>query len=63
MIQYDNRGNIRKGITATKLRNLFGLFSDLYNQMLRQEEEQLTEDQMDTLRTARIRIVYECGRE
>ena len=50
-------------ITTTKLRKLFGLFTDLYNDVKRQDEDQLTAAQKQALTTARIRMVYECGRE
>ena len=52
-----------KIITSTKIRKLFGLFIDLYNEIKRSGEEELTDDQMQVLTSARIRIVYECGRE
>lgn len=52
-----------KVITSTKLRNLFGLFSDSYNSCLRMESNELQDEQLSALRAARVRIVYECGRE
>lgn len=52
-----------KVITSTKLRNLFGLFSDVYNQCLRMDSNELSAEQIAALRSARVRIVYECGRE
>ena len=52
-----------KPITSTKLRKLFGLFIDLYNEIKRSDAEMLTEDQLQVLTSARVRIVYECGRE
>ena len=52
-----------KQISTTKLRNIFGLFADLYNQTLRTENKQLTKEMQDILRSARVRIIYECGRE
>lgn len=51
-----------KPITKTKLRKLFGQFSTLYNNVVRQSED-LTEAQVDLLTQARIRIYYECGRD
>ena len=50
-------------ITSTKLRNIFGLFADLYNQLLRADGKELTDDMIAVLRSARVRIVYECGRD
>lgn len=52
-----------KVITSTKLRNLFELFSETYNQCLRLDGDELTEAQVSALRNARVRIVYECGRD
>ncbi|MDO5325217.1 MAG: type III-A CRISPR-associated protein Csm2 [Clostridia bacterium] len=52
-----------KPITTTKLRNLFNLFAEVYNESLRMEGDKLTAAQIDALRTARVRIVYECGRD
>ena len=57
------RNNSFKPITTTKLRKLFGLFVDLYNEIKRSDSDTLTESQLQILTSARIRIVYECGRD
>ena len=51
-----------KPITSTKIRKLFGLFTDLYNEIRRSEDAELNTEQIQNLTTARIRLVYECGR-
>ena len=59
----NNRPDKQKAITSTKIRKLFGLFIDLYNEIKRSDYDTLTESQMQVLTSARVRIVYECGRE
>ena len=56
----DPRNN--KPITNTKIRKLFGLFTDLYNEIKREDAEELNPEQLQALTTARVRLVYECGR-
>ena len=51
-----------KHITSTKIRKLFGLFTDLYNAIRRDSTEELKNEYLQGLATARIRLVYECGR-
>lgn len=51
-----------KPITSTKIRKLFGLFTDLYNEVKRNDSPELNPEQLQSLTTARIRLVYECGR-
>ena len=51
-------------IGSTKLRNLFGLFCDLYNEVQHAANNaQLNSEQVTVLTTARIRMIYECGRD
>ena len=59
----NDRPDKQKAITSTKIRKLFGLFIDLYNEIKRSDNDTLTESQMQVLTSARVRIVYECGRE
>lgn len=56
----DPRNN--KPITSTKIRKLFGLFTDLYNEVKREDTAELKPEQLQSLTTARVRLVYECGR-
>ena len=50
-------------ITTTKLRNLLSLFSETYNECLRSDADLLSDAQISALRAARVRIIYECGRD
>ena len=50
-------------ITSTKIRKIFGLFTDVYNGVKRAADHSLNADQIQALSTARIRMVYECGRD
>ena len=56
----DRDGKLK--LTTSKLRNLFGAYCDLYNEIARQAGP-LTSTQKDALTVARIRIVYESGRD
>lgn len=54
----------RKGvITTSKLRSLFSLFTETYNEVARGDQEKLSREQMNDLNAARVRIYYEIGRE
>ncbi len=51
-------------LTSTKLRKIFGLFVDTYNEVKRNRgNDQLTDQQVRALEAARVRVIYECGRE
>lgn len=50
-------------ITTSKLRSLFAMFSELYNQVSLSDQQILNRDQINTLKTARVRIYYEIGRD
>ena len=49
-------------ISTSKLRNFFGLFSDMYNDVKRASYAELTSEQVTEITGARIRMIYECGR-
>ena len=57
------RGDDRRVITTTKLRSLFSLFADLYNEVARTDRDKLSKDQVNELSAAKVRIYYEIGRE
>lgn len=56
-------GRRSDAITTSKLRSLFGLFSQLYTDVLHGDSETLTLEQQNVLLSARVRIVYEIGRD
>lgn len=53
----------RGTITTTKLRNLYALMNEPYHEALRTDGDKLSESQLMHLRSARVRILYECARE
>lgn len=59
----NNLQNAGKVITNSKLRNLFGLFSNLYDEVLRSDAAELTNIQQRKLAAARVRIIYEIARD
>ena len=58
----ENRDHKKSKITSTKIRKLFGLFTDIYNEVKREDATELKPEYLQSLSTARIRLVYECGR-
>ena len=54
--------NYRK-ITTSKIRNLFGFVSDIYNAENLRDEPELLPESKNALTMMRIRVVYEAGRE
>lgn len=57
-----NDGSIGK-ITTTKLRKFFATFSEAYDEVCRTQDEKLTKEQQELITVARVRMVYECGRD
>ena len=50
-------------ITTSKLRSLFSLFTETFNEVTRGDQKKLDKDQLNDLNVARVRIYYEIGRE
>ncbi len=50
-------------VTTTKIRKILSLLTDIYNTEILRTEETLTDESITKLQLARIRIVYECGRD
>lgn len=50
-------------ITTSKLRSLFSLFAETYNQVSRGDQDKLDQDQQKALNAAKVRIYYEIGRD
>lgn len=50
-------------ISTSKLRSLFSLFTDMFNDITRSDQKTLTAEQVNALRSAKVRIYYEIGRE
>ena len=50
-------------VTTSKLRNLLGMVSDVYNDVLNVKEEKLGRDIIERINYMRLRFYYEAGRE
>ncbi len=50
-------------VTMTKLRNLLAMATDIYNEVMNQKSENLTEDLCSRIEYLRVRFLYEAGRE
>ena len=53
----------RSRLTTSKIRNLYSLVSDIYNSENLRDEPELLPESVTGLNMARIRMVYEAGRE
>ena len=61
--EIENNDRRQKVITTSKLRSLFSLFSETYNEVVRGDQEKLTPSQISVLSAAKVRVYYEIGRE
>ena len=52
-----------KNITTSKLRKILSLFMDVYNTETLRTDEAIAQENVTRLQLAKIRLVYECGRE
>lgn len=50
-------------VTTSKIRNLLAMTSDIYNEVLNNSEEKLSEDICARIEYLRVRFIYEAGRE
>lgn len=50
-------------VTTSKLRNLLAMTADIYNQILNQHEERLSEEICSRIEYLRVRFLYEAGRD
>jgi CRISPR-associated protein Csm2 len=50
-------------LTTSKLRNIFSIVSEIYNDVLSEKSERLTRKIQDRIMHLKVRLVYECGRE
>ncbi len=50
-------------VTTSKIRNLLGMTADIYNDVLKNREEELPNEITGRIRYLKIRFVYEAGRE
>lgn len=59
----DRRGYSIPLVTMTKLRNLLGITVDIYNEVVRCQEDGLNEDISARIEYLRVRFLYEAGRD
>lgn len=59
----ENQDKRKVVITTSKLRSLFSLFTETFNEVTRGDQKKLDKDQLNDLNVARVRIYYEIGRE
>lgn len=59
----DMKGRTVEMVTTSKLRNLLAMTSDIYNEVLNQNSDRLSEEICSRIEYLRIRFLYEAGRE
>ncbi len=52
-----------KKFSTSKIRNILSMVTDIYNDIIRQSDDKLSNEIQDRITSLRIRLVYECGRE
>jgi len=56
-------GKNYKDFTTSKLRNILDMVSDIYNDILTEQEEVLNDEIRGKIAYLKVRLIYECGRE
>jgi len=56
-------GDNYKNFTTSKLRNILAMVSDIYNDILTEQEEILNDEIRGKIAYLKVRLIYECGRE
>ena len=59
----DQRGKPIQMVTTSKIRNLLAMTMDIYNQVLLEEDGELSDDMKGRIDYLRVRFLYEAGRE
>lgn len=63
VIRHIKETDERNAITTSKLRSLFSLFTDIYDEVTLSGQAQLSRPQVNALKTALVRVYYEFGRD
>ncbi len=50
-------------LTTSKIRSLLSLSSDIYNELLNQQGDNLSEDMLGRIAYLKVRFIYEAGRD
>lgn len=56
-------GRDYNNFTTSKIRNILGMVSEIYNDVLNEMNETLSADIQSRIEYLKVRLVYECGRE
>ena len=50
-------------VTTSKIRNILSMAADIYDKVLQNTEELLSDEIVSRIEYLRVRVIYECGRE
>ena len=50
-------------VTTSKIRNILSMAADIYDKVLQNKEDQLSDEIVSRIEYLRVRMIYECGRE
>lgn len=59
----DPKGRTVPMVTTSKLRNLLSMSADIYNEVMRSNEDRLNEELCSQIEYLRVRFLYEAGRD
>jgi len=59
----DELGRNYQNFTTSKIRNILGMVSDIYNDVVFKQDETLSEDITERIEYLKVKLIYECGRE
>lgn len=68
IIQLQKKINPKTGksvpmVTTSKIRSILAMTSDIYNEVIMQQDDKLSDDLIGRIEYLRIRVVYEVGRD
>lgn len=68
ILQLKNKTNPKTGksvpmVTTSKIRSILAMTSDIYNEVIMQQDDKLGDDLAGRIEYLRIRVVYEVGRD
>lgn len=59
----NRNGSYRISLTTSKIRNILSLVTEIYNQVIHETNDELSEEICEEIQYLRLRIVYEAGRD
>ena len=59
----NRNGSYRISLTTSKIRNILSLVTGIYNQVIHETNDELSEEICEEIQYLRLRIVYEAGRD